>query len=103
MLTNILFNNEEFILYISVTQLFIKHNIHIRHDHVCLSTPARLHARTPARLHARTLARLKHSTLKSKFVHARFLSCARPHARTMQSYKARLLYMISNTNILFDQ
>ena len=51
----------------------------------------RPHARTPARPHARTPARLNHSTLKSKFVHAKFLACARPHARTMQSYKARLL------------
>ena len=52
----------------------------------------RPHARTPARPHARTPARLKHSTLKSEFVHAKILSCARLHARTMQSYKARLLY-----------
>ena len=56
----------------------------------------RPHARTPARLHARTPARLKHSTLKLKIVHAKILSCARPHARTMQSYKARLLYMHNN-------
>ena len=52
----------------------------------------RPHARMPARPHVRTPARLKHSTLKSKFVNAKILSCARPHARTMQSYKARLLY-----------
>ena len=77
MLKNRLFNNEEFIVHICVTQLLIKQIIHVRHDHVCLSTPARL----------------KHSTLKSKFVHAKILSCARPHARTMQSYKARLLYV----------
>ena len=51
----------------------------------------RPHARTPARLHARTPARLKHSTLKSKFVHAKILACARPHARTMSTYKPRLL------------
>ena len=57
----------------------------------------RPHARTPARLHARTPARLNHSTLKSNFVHAKILSCARPHARTMQSYKARLLYILLQT------
>ena len=61
----------------------------------------RPHARTLARLHARTPARLKHSTLKSKFVHAEFLSCARPHARTMQSYKARLLYYMNLLYRLF--
>ena len=33
----------------------------------------RPHARTPARLHAHMPARLKHSTLKPKFVHAKFL------------------------------
>ena len=59
----------------------------------------RPHARTLARPHACTPARSKHSTLKSKFVHAKIRSCARPHARTMQSYKARLLYMLHSNCI----
>ena len=42
--------------FICVIHLYIKYDIFIWHDNVCLSTPAR------------------------------------PHARTMQSYKARLLY-----------
>ena len=53
----------------------------------------RPHARTPARLHACTHARSKHYSLKSKFVHAKILACARPHARTMSTYKPRLLYI----------
>ena len=49
---------------------------------------------------ARTPARSKHSRLKSEFVHAKFLSCARPHARTMQSYEylfQELVLIISYT------
>ena len=57
--------------------------------YIIMCVYSRPHARTPARPHARTPARLKHSTLKSKFVHAWFLACARPHARTMSTYKPR--------------
>ena len=61
------------------------------------------HARKSARLHAHTHARSKHSTLKSKFVNAKILSCARPHARTMQSYKACLLYLNFSNRVFNNQ
>ena len=48
------------------------------------------------RPHARTPARLKHYTLKLKCVHAR------PHARTMPNYKARLLYSLAIVSFLFQ-
>ena len=69
--------------YTIIYQLYYRHS-----TRSCLF----IHARTLARPHACTPARLNHSTLQSNFVHAKILSCARPHARTMQSYKARLLY-----------
>ena len=62
--------------------------------YTCLQIHARTlerpHACKPARPHARILRTL-HALIK---IHAKILSCSRPHTRTMPSYKARLLYKV---------
>ena len=58
--------------------------------HVYKSTLTSLTTHTPARLNTRML-KSHHTT---KCIHAKILSFALPHAHTMSSYKARLLYII---------